>query len=91
MNYTLTVESLDGVTSSWNELRHCLKWGSIFVLPAWLKVWWEVLFNERFQTGCQIRGFLTDFVSEIVLSVQLERETRFELATTCLEGRDSTN
>ncbi|GAI84606.1 unnamed protein product, partial [marine sediment metagenome] len=42
MNYTLTVESLDGVTSSWNELRHCLKWGSIFVLPAWLKVWWEV-------------------------------------------------
>jgi len=42
MSYTLTVESLDGVTSSWNELRHCLKWGSIFVLPAWLKVWWEV-------------------------------------------------
>ena len=41
MSYTLTVESLDGVTSSWNELRHCLKWGSIFVLPAWLKVWWE--------------------------------------------------
>jgi len=26
-----------------------------------------------------------------VLSVQLERETRFELAPTCLEGRDSTN
>ena len=43
MSYTLTVESLDGVTSSWNELRHCLKWGSIFVLPAFLKVWWEVL------------------------------------------------
>ena len=42
MSYTLTIESLDGVTSSWNELRHCLKWGSIFVLPAWLKVWWEV-------------------------------------------------
>ncbi|MFC1992707.1 GNAT family N-acetyltransferase [Chloroflexota bacterium] len=41
MSYTLTVESLDSVTSSWNELRHCLKWGSIFVLPAWLKVWWE--------------------------------------------------
>jgi CelD/BcsL family acetyltransferase involved in cellulose biosynthesis len=41
MSYTLTVESLDGFTSSWNELRHCLKWGSIFVLPAWLKVWWQ--------------------------------------------------
>jgi CelD/BcsL family acetyltransferase involved in cellulose biosynthesis len=41
MSYTLTVESLDGVTSSWDKLRHCLKWGSIFVLPAWQKVWWE--------------------------------------------------
>jgi CelD/BcsL family acetyltransferase involved in cellulose biosynthesis len=41
MNYTLTVESLDGVTSSWDKLRHCLKWSSIFILPAWLKVWWE--------------------------------------------------
>jgi CelD/BcsL family acetyltransferase involved in cellulose biosynthesis len=46
MNYTLTVESLDGVTSSWDKLRHCLKWGSIFVLPAWLKVWWEAFGGE---------------------------------------------
>ena len=46
MSYTLTVESLDGVTSSWDKLRHCLKWGSIFVLPAWLKAWWEVFGGE---------------------------------------------
>jgi CelD/BcsL family acetyltransferase involved in cellulose biosynthesis len=46
MSYTLTVESLDGVTSSWDKLRHCLKWGSIFVLPAWLKVWWEAFGGE---------------------------------------------
>jgi CelD/BcsL family acetyltransferase involved in cellulose biosynthesis len=46
MNYTLTVESLDSVTSSFDKLRHCLKWGSIFVLPAWLKVWWETFGGE---------------------------------------------
>lgn len=42
MKYTLATESLDGVASSWHELRNCLKWGFPFVLPAWLKVWWEV-------------------------------------------------
>jgi len=41
MSYTLTVENLDGVSSSWDRLRHCLRWNSIFVLPAWLKAWWE--------------------------------------------------
>jgi len=46
MSYTLTVESLDGITSSWDKLRHCLKWGSIFVLPAWLKAWWEAYCGE---------------------------------------------
>lgn len=46
MSYTLTVESLDGITSSWDKLAHCLKWGSIFVLPAWLKVWWEAFGGE---------------------------------------------
>jgi len=46
MSYTLTVESLDGITSSWDELRHCLRWSSIFVLPAWLKAWWEAFGRE---------------------------------------------
>ena len=47
MNYTLTVESLDGIIFSWDKLRHCLQWGSIFVLPAWLKVWWDIFGGER--------------------------------------------
>ena len=63
MSYTLTVESLDGVTSSWDKLRHCLKWGSIFVLPAWLKVWWEAfggegeLYLRTLRQGGKIIGF----------------------------------
>lgn len=41
MSYTIAVESLDEFTSSWNRLRHSLTWRCIFVLPAWLKAWWE--------------------------------------------------
>ncbi len=47
MDYTLTVESLDGIIFSWDELRYRLKWGSIFVLPAWLKAWWDVFGGEH--------------------------------------------
>ncbi len=63
MSYTLTVESLDGVASSWDKLRNCLKWSSIFVLPAWLKVWWGVFSGENqlylrtLRQGEEIIGF----------------------------------
>jgi len=63
MSYTLTVESLDDITSSWDNLRHCLKWRSIFVLPAWLKVWWEAFGGEgepylrTLRQGQKIIGF----------------------------------
>ena len=63
MSYTLTVESLDDITSSWDNLRQCLKWGSIFVLPAWLKVWWEAfgrdgeLYLRTLRQGEKIIGF----------------------------------
>ena len=59
MSYLLTVESLDSVASSWNESHHCLKWNSPFVLPAWLKVWWQ-----EFGAG-----------AELYLSALRERET----------------
>ena len=63
MSYTLTVESLDGIISSWDRLRHCLQWGSIFILPAWLKVWWEIfggeneLYLRTLRQGEKIIGF----------------------------------
>jgi CelD/BcsL family acetyltransferase involved in cellulose biosynthesis len=41
MSYTTAVESMDEVTCSWDRLRHPLRWSCIFVLPAWLKAWWE--------------------------------------------------
>jgi len=63
MSYTLTIESFDSVISSWDKLRHCLKWGSVFVLPAWLKVWWEAfggegeLYLRTLRQGEKIIGF----------------------------------
>ncbi|MEE9365229.1 MAG: GNAT family N-acetyltransferase [Dehalococcoidales bacterium] len=41
MNFTVTQESFERLTSYWNDPGFGLKWGSIFVLPAWLEVWWR--------------------------------------------------
>ncbi len=41
MGYTITQESFDSLSSYWNDSRHNLNWGSVFVLPAWLRVWWQ--------------------------------------------------
>ena len=45
MGYTVTEESFDSLNSHWNDPRHNLKWSCIFVLPAWLRVWWQT-FNS---------------------------------------------
>jgi len=41
MGYTITQESFVSLTSYWTDLRHNLRWDSIFVLPSWLEVWWR--------------------------------------------------
>jgi CelD/BcsL family acetyltransferase involved in cellulose biosynthesis len=41
MSYTVIPQSFDSLASSWNDLRQRLKWDSVFVLPRWLKVWWQ--------------------------------------------------
>ena len=41
MSYTYASLSFDSLESSWNDLRHKLNWDSVFVLPRWLKVWWQ--------------------------------------------------
>jgi len=63
MSYTIAVESLDELTSSWDRLRHALTWSCIFVLPAWLKAWWEVFggdyqpYLRTLRDGHQVIGF----------------------------------
>ena len=41
MDYTTTEESFDSLAACWNDSKYNLKWDSIFVLPAWLQVWWQ--------------------------------------------------
>ena len=41
MDYTVTQESFDSLTSYWADAGHRLQWSSVFVLPAWMKVWWQ--------------------------------------------------
>ncbi len=41
MSYTITQESFDSLASCWTDSSHRLRWNSVFVLPAWLKAWWQ--------------------------------------------------
>jgi len=41
MSYTITQESFDSLASCWANPSHSLRWNSPFVLPVWLKVWWQ--------------------------------------------------
>jgi len=46
MSYTITWESFDSLASCWADRSQSLEWSSPFVLPAWLKVWWQELGSE---------------------------------------------
>lgn len=41
MSYAVTQESFDSLASCWSSPRCCSGWSSVFVLPAWLKLWWQ--------------------------------------------------
>ncbi len=43
MSYTITQESFDSLASCWADPGQHLRWNCIFVLPVWLKVWWQDL------------------------------------------------
>ncbi len=41
MSYTVTQESFDSIATYWTDSSRHLRWDSVFVLPSWLKVWWQ--------------------------------------------------
>ena len=41
MSYTINQESFDTLASFYGDPKHLLKWHLVFVLPAWLKLWWQ--------------------------------------------------
>lgn len=45
-NLEIAEETFEGMLSQWDRLSSTLRWGSIFVLPGWLRTWWR-FFGER--------------------------------------------
>ena len=41
-NYSVTEETFASLSSYWRSTDNQLNWGSVFVLPSWLDVWWQV-------------------------------------------------
>ncbi len=41
MTYTITQESFDSLASLYADPKQFLPWNCLFVLPAWLKIWWQ--------------------------------------------------
>ncbi|MFC2020554.1 GNAT family N-acetyltransferase [Chloroflexota bacterium] len=41
MSYTITQETLDDLDSYRDRPEYGLEWSSVFVLPVWMKVWWQ--------------------------------------------------
>lgn len=41
MSYSITQESFENLASYHDNSSHILNWSSIFILPTWLKTWWQ--------------------------------------------------
>ncbi|MGD8687698.1 MAG: GNAT family N-acetyltransferase [Syntrophobacterales bacterium] len=45
MNYTVTQETFESLSSYWLDPENPLRWDCLFVLPNWMRVWWSVFNN----------------------------------------------
>ncbi len=55
MDYTITQESFASLTSYWTNPRSNLRWDSVFILPAWLEVWWQTFGSGAELYLCSVR------------------------------------
>jgi CelD/BcsL family acetyltransferase involved in cellulose biosynthesis len=46
MEYLIVKDNLDGLKSYRADSRQKLNWSSVFVLPEWMQVWWQVFGDE---------------------------------------------
>lgn len=73
MTYTITQESFDSIAAYWTDSSRRLRGDSIFVSPAWLKVWWQ-----EFGSG-----------SELYLSTVKQGETIIGIAPLLVRGGEA--
>ena len=53
--YSVTQESFDSITALWRDSANRLNWDCVFVLPGWLKAWWQAFGGDRSPYLCSIR------------------------------------
>lgn len=53
--YTVTEESIDSIAELWQDSTNRLNWNCLFVLPGWLKAWWQAFGSECRPYLCSIR------------------------------------
>ncbi len=75
MSYVITEESFANLSSYRTDSRHNLNWGSIFVFPGWLQVWWQAfgsgaeLYLRAVWQGEKIIGIAPLLVKEKTASI----------------------
>jgi CelD/BcsL family acetyltransferase involved in cellulose biosynthesis len=55
MNYAVNGESLESLDAYRSDSALGLDWGSVFVLPVWLRCWWEVFGEGNEMLVCTVR------------------------------------
>ena len=53
--YTVTTETFDSITGYWLDPQHTLAWDCLFVVPGWLKVWWDKFAGDQLAHLCAVR------------------------------------
>ena len=54
--YTVNQESIESLTELWHDRANRLKWDCLFVLPGWLKTWWQTFGDGQTSYLCSIRS-----------------------------------
>ena len=54
--YTVTEENFDSVADLWQNSASRLNWDCLFVLPGWLKAWWQTFGRDRTPLLCSVRS-----------------------------------
>ena len=53
--YTVTLETFESLASYWCNPEYRLNWGCLFVIPGWLKAWWQTFGAGWVPHLCAIR------------------------------------
>jgi len=53
--FTVTTETFDSITGYWQDPQQNLDWGCLFVVPGWLKVWWNNFAGNQTAYLCAVR------------------------------------